>query len=79
MDGTIDTRVQTILILLRVFVVQMCLRSRWLATKGGILFKEPLPGNDRKDTHAETQTDGKYLLSMQLRWVQVPLYTYQVL
>jgi hypothetical protein len=27
----------------------------------GIHFTEPLPSNDRRVTHADTQTEGKYL------------------
>jgi hypothetical protein len=36
-----------------------CLPSSYLATKRGIDFSEPLPNNDLRDTHRETETDGK--------------------
>jgi hypothetical protein len=54
-DTPIDTR-PTILLLLRVLP-----RERCLATKGEIQFTEPLPSNDRRDTHTDTQTGGRNL------------------
>jgi hypothetical protein len=39
---------------------------------------EPLSRNDRRDAHLDTQTDGKDLWSMPLRWAQVIWYTRQV-
>jgi hypothetical protein len=33
---------------------------------------EPLASNDRRDTHIDTQTDGRDLWSMPWRWAQVP-------
>jgi hypothetical protein len=52
----------TILLTLRVFVpAGTYLPSRCLAMKGGIHLTEPLPSNDRTDTHTETQTDGRDL------------------
>jgi hypothetical protein len=68
----------TFIILLRVLLeAGTCLPSRCLAPKGGILVQltEPLPWNDRKDTHTDTQIDGMDLLSTPLRWVRVPYYT----
>jgi hypothetical protein len=51
-----------ILLLLRVFIAaETCLHNRCLATKGGIHFTEPLPCNDRRDTHTDTRTDGRDL------------------
>jgi hypothetical protein len=70
-----------ILLSLHAFVAAgKCLSSRFLAMKGGIQFAEPLPSNDRRDTHTDTQTDGKVLRSMPLRWAKVPWYTriYQI-
>jgi hypothetical protein len=29
--------------------------------KGGIHFTEPLPSNDRRDTHTDTQTDDRFM------------------
>jgi hypothetical protein len=37
------------------------LPSRCLATKGGIHFTEPLPNNGGRDTHTDTQIDGRDL------------------
>jgi hypothetical protein len=54
------------------------LSSRCLATKEGIHFTEPLPSNDRRDTHTDTQTDERDVLSKPLRWAQVSWCTYQV-
>jgi hypothetical protein len=69
----------TVLLLLHEFVAAgKCLPSRCLATKGGIHFIEPLPSNDKSDTHTDTQTDEKDLWSTPLRWAQMPWYTYQV-
>jgi hypothetical protein len=46
----------TILLLLRIFVaVETCLPSRWLVNKVGIHFSEPLPSNNRRDTHTDTR------------------------
>jgi hypothetical protein len=53
-----------------------CLPSRCLAKKGRIHFTERLPSNDRRDTHTDTQTDGRDLWSTPLRWAKVPLYIY---
>jgi hypothetical protein len=54
-----------------VFVaVGRCLQSRCLAMKGGMLFTEPLASNDRRDTHADTQTDGRDLWSTPFILVQ---------
>jgi hypothetical protein len=41
----------------------------------GNVFPEPLPSNDRRDTHTDTKTDGWILWSTPLRWAQVPWYT----
>jgi hypothetical protein len=69
----------TIILLLHVFVtLGTCLPSRCLAMKRGIHFIEPLPNNDRRDTHVDTQTDEKDLWSTLLRWAQLPRSTYQV-
>jgi hypothetical protein len=43
---------------------QVSLPSRCLAMKGGIHFTKPLPNNNRRDTHTDTQTDGRNLLGM---------------
>jgi hypothetical protein len=68
----------TILLLLRVFVaVGTCVLSRFLAPNGWIHLTEPLSCSDRKDTHTDTQTDGRDFLSTPLKWTQVPWYTYQ--
>jgi sulfite exporter TauE/SafE len=46
--------------LFRVFVAAgTCLQSHCLGMKGGLHFSEPLPSNDRWDTHTDTQTDGR--------------------
>jgi hypothetical protein len=42
--------------------------------KGLIHFTEPLPSNDRRDKHRDTETDGWDVLSTPLRWVQVPSF-----
>jgi hypothetical protein len=34
--------------------------------------------NDRRNTHTNTQNDGRDLWSTLLRWAQLPLYTHQV-
>jgi hypothetical protein len=69
----------TIFLLLRVFVAQGTrLPFRCLAMKGGIHFTEPLPSNDRRDTHTDTETNGRDLGSMLLRWAQMSWYTYQI-
>jgi hypothetical protein len=39
---------------------------------------EPLPSNESRDTHTDTQTNGRNLWSTPLRCAQVPWYTYQV-
>jgi hypothetical protein len=61
-DKTWTTQKMTctiILLLLHVFIVMgTCSLSHCLATKGGIQFTKPLPSNDRRDTHTDTQTDG---------------------
>jgi hypothetical protein len=44
----------------------------------GNVFTEPFPSNINGDTHTDTQTDGRDLRSMSLRWVQLPWYTYQI-
>jgi hypothetical protein len=52
----------TILLLLHVFVASgICLPRRFLETKGRIQFTELLSSNDMKDTHTDTQTDGRDL------------------
>jgi hypothetical protein len=52
----------TVRLLLHVFVAAgMCLSSRCLAPKEGIYLTEPLPCNYRRDTHGDTQTDGRDL------------------
>jgi hypothetical protein len=52
----------TILLLLRVFFAAgTCLPNRCLPTEGGIHFTEAFCSNDRRDTHTDTQTDGKEL------------------
>jgi hypothetical protein len=66
----------TILLLLRVFVaVGTCLPSRCLALKGGLKLTEPLPSNDRRDTHIDTRTEGRDLWSTPLRCARLPWYT----
>jgi hypothetical protein len=51
-----------IILLLRVFIAAgTFLPRRCLSMKGGIHFTEPLPSNHRKDTHTDTQTDGRDL------------------
>jgi hypothetical protein len=48
------------ILLLRIFVAEgTSLPSRCLSIKGGIHFIYPLPSNDRRDTHTDTQTDGR--------------------
>jgi hypothetical protein len=42
----------------------------------GIQFTEPLPSKNKGYTRTETQTDGRHLWHMPLRWVQVPWYKY---
>jgi hypothetical protein len=62
----------TILLLVLVFnAAGGCLPSRYLAPKGGIRLTEPLPCNSRRDTHTDTQTDGRDLWSMPLELVQL--------
>jgi hypothetical protein len=34
-------------------ITLLLLMSRCVATKGGLHFTEPLPGNDSKDTHTD--------------------------
>jgi hypothetical protein len=41
-----------------------CIRCR------GNVFTGPLPCNDRRDIHTDTQTDGRDLWSMPLRWAR---------
>jgi hypothetical protein len=61
----------TILLLLLVFVAAgKCLQSRYLAVKWGMHFIEPLASNDRRDAHADTQTDGRDLWSTPFILVQ---------
>jgi hypothetical protein len=43
------------------FDAETCLRNRYLAMIGGIHFTESLPCNDRRDTHTDTQNDGRGL------------------
>jgi hypothetical protein len=43
-----------------------CMRIRF----SGNIFAEPLPSND--EIHIQTQSDGMYLWSMPLKWVQMP-------
>jgi hypothetical protein len=40
----------------------------------GNVFSEPFPSNDRRNTHADTQTDGRDLWSTPLRLTHVPWY-----
>jgi hypothetical protein len=35
--------------------------------KGGIHFTEPLPSNDRRDIHTDTQTDGRDLMKYSVK------------
>jgi hypothetical protein len=52
----------TILLLLRVFVAAgKYLPSRYLVPKREIQLTEPLPCNDRKDTHTDTPTEERDL------------------
>jgi hypothetical protein len=52
----------TVLLLLRVFFAAgRCLQSRLLETKGGIHVTKPLPSNNRRDKHGDTQTNGRDL------------------
>jgi hypothetical protein len=44
----------------------------------GTVSTEPLPSNNRRDTHTDTQTDERDLWSTSRRWAQVPWYTYRV-
>jgi hypothetical protein len=58
------TDMRPTVLLWRVFVAAgMCLPSRFLATKEWIRFTEPLPRNDRSDTHTNTQAVGRELQS----------------
>jgi hypothetical protein len=51
-----------LLALLHVLVATgTCLASRRPAIKGGLHFAEPLPVNNRRDTHTDTRTDGRDL------------------
>jgi hypothetical protein len=43
------------------FTLITCIPSHCLATKRGINFIGPLPSNNRRDTHTDTQTDGREL------------------
>jgi hypothetical protein len=48
----------TILLLLRAFVVVgTCRQSRCLAMNRGMDFTKPLPSNEKRNTHVDTQTD----------------------
>jgi hypothetical protein len=48
--------------MLRVFIApETCFSSRCLAAKERVNFNEPLPSNDRRDTHTDTQTEGSDL------------------
>jgi hypothetical protein len=72
-------RVQYFFLFQRAFVAAVTrLLSRCLAPKVEINFTEPLPCNDRRDIRTVTQTDGRDLWCMPLRWAQLPWYTYQV-
>jgi hypothetical protein len=52
----------TILLLMRaLFVAGACLPSRCLAMKRRIHFIEPLPSNDMRETHTDTQVYWRYL------------------
>jgi hypothetical protein len=52
----------TILILLRVFLAaETYFPSQCLATKKGTHFTKPLPNNDRRDRHTDSETDGRDL------------------
>jgi hypothetical protein len=52
----------TIILLLRLFVAAgTCIPNHCLAPKGGTHLTEQLPSNDRRDTHRDTQTDGRDL------------------
>jgi hypothetical protein len=42
------------------------------------VFTEPLPNNDKRDTHSDTQSDERDLRSTPLRWAQVPRCTYKI-
>jgi hypothetical protein len=42
----------------------------------GNVFTEPLPGNNRKDTHTDTQTDGRDLWNIQLRCHGAVIYVH---
>jgi hypothetical protein len=42
----------------------------------GSMFTEPLASNGMKNTHTDTQTVGRDLLSTPVRWVQALWYTY---
>jgi hypothetical protein len=53
---------RTIFLLLRVSVAAgTYLKDRCLSMKGGIYFTEPLSSNDGRDSHTDTQTDGRDL------------------
>jgi hypothetical protein len=43
------------------FAAGTCLPGRFLAPNGGIHLTEPLPSNDKRATHKDTQTDGRDL------------------
>jgi hypothetical protein len=69
----------TIHLLLRVFVATVtCLPSRCLAPNGGIHLTDPLSSTDRRDAHADTQTDGRDLWCTLLIWARLLLYIYKV-
>jgi hypothetical protein len=65
-DRPTDTRVQ------KFFYCRGCIRCR------GNVLTEPLPGNDRRHIHTDSQTDGREFMNTPLRWARVPCYTYQV-
>jgi hypothetical protein len=57
----------TILLVLRACVAaESCLPSRCLAPNAGIYFTQPLPSNDRKDKHTDTQTTPLLIVVIQL-------------
>jgi hypothetical protein len=68
----------TVLLLRIVIAAGTCLPSRCLIQNGRIHLIDPLPCNDVRDAHTDTQTGGRDLWSTPLRWVRAPWYTYQV-
>jgi hypothetical protein len=68
----------TILLLLLVFIAAgTCLPNRCLSSKKGIDFTKLFPSNERKNTHTDTQTDGKDLCGVPLRKALVLWCIYQ--